>query len=157
MKTLNFAQRINANPEKVWQKLWDPESYKTWTKPFSSGSYYKTDSFTQGSSIHLLTPEGHGMYSIIETLEINKKLVFKHLGDIVNFEEIPITAQTENWSGALESYTIIKSNEGIILNVEVETLDSYVSSMEKLFPLALYELKQICEKYDANYFFSKTY
>jgi hypothetical protein len=145
METLNFTIQINAKPEKVWNCLWDIENYKIWTSPFCKGSYYKTDSFTQGSKIHLLTPSGEGMYSILETIKENAFLAFKHLGDIKNFEEMPIGDESGTWSGAMETYTLNEIENGTELTVNVDTLESYVDFMKKTFPLALNELKRISE------------
>ena len=145
METLNFTIQINATPEKVWNCLWDIENYKIWTNPFCKGSYYKTDSFKEGSKIHLLTPSGDGMYSILETVKENDFLAFKHLGDIKNFEEMPITGESETWTGAMETYTLKEIENGTELTVNVDTLESYVDFMKKTFPLALNELKRISE------------
>lgn len=45
MTTLTYSIEINATPEKIWQTLWDEESYKVWTHVFSQGSYYKISDF----------------------------------------------------------------------------------------------------------------
>ena len=145
METLNFKISINATPEKVWHCLWESENYKIWTAPFCQGSYYITDSFTQGSKIQLVTPNGDGMYSILETIKENSFLAFKHLGDIKKFEEMPITGESETWTGAMETYTLNKIENGTELTVHVDSLESYVGFMKKTFPLALNELKRISE------------
>lgn len=56
MQTLTYKFKIHSTPEKVWKCLWEPENYKKWTNVFCQGSYYITDSFTQGNKIHLLIP-----------------------------------------------------------------------------------------------------
>jgi uncharacterized protein YndB with AHSA1/START domain len=145
MKTLVFKININASPDTVWQSLCQSENYKIWTNPFCAGSYYKTDSFTEGSKIHFLTPNGEGMYSIIDRLEENHLLAFKHLGDIKNLEEMPMTTETESWSGAMETYTLNKIDSGTELTVNVDTIEKYVDFMNNTFPLALNELKRISE------------
>jgi hypothetical protein len=145
MKTLVFKININASPEKVWQSLWQLENYKIWTNPFCEGSYYKTDSFTEGSKIHLLTPSGEGMYSVLDRVDENHFMAFKHLGDIKNFEETPMTPETESWSGAMETYTLNKTDSGTELIVNVDTLEKYIDFMNTTFPLALNELKRISE------------
>jgi hypothetical protein len=145
MKTLVFKIIINASPEKAWQSLWQLENYKIWTNPFCEGSYYKTDSFTEGSKIHLLTPSGDGMYSVLDRVDENHFMAFKHLGEIKNFEEIPMTAETESWSGAMETYTLNKTDSGTELIVNVDTLEKYIDFMNTTFPLALNELKRISE------------
>ena len=145
METLNFTIQINATPEKVWNSLWDVENYKIWTNPFCKGSYYKTDNFTEGNKVQLLTPSGEGMYSILETVKENNFLAFKHLGEIKNFEEMPITGESETWTAAMETYKLNEMENGTELTVNVDTMESYVDFMKKTFPLALNELKRISE------------
>ncbi|MBP7821316.1 MAG: hypothetical protein KA010_00240 [Saprospiraceae bacterium] len=144
---LNFTIFIEASPEKVWHSLWDIENYKQWTSVFSEGSYYEVDNFTEGNKIHLLTPKGDGMYSILEKIIVNKQLSFKHIGDIIDFKEVPVNAaeSVENWSGAYETYTLNAKNGGTELSVSVDTLDKYIDFMNSTFPKALSALKEIAE------------
>lgn len=145
MTSLTFTIQIKAAPEKVWHSLWDLETYKLWTNPFCQGSYYKTDSFTEGNKIHFLTPDGQGMYSQIEKIEPYNYLAFRHIGNIKNFEELPIDSETEKWTNAMETYLIIPEESGISLTVIADTVDSFIDYMNKTFPLALNELKNISE------------
>jgi uncharacterized protein YndB with AHSA1/START domain len=39
MQKLNFSTRINASKQKVWNTLWDDETYRLWTSAFAEGSY----------------------------------------------------------------------------------------------------------------------
>jgi len=145
MNTLTFTIQINASPEKVWHSLWDAENYRAWTNPFCKGSYYKTTEFSEGNKIHLLTPDGQGMYSILEKIEQNTYLAFRHLGNIYNFEELPIDAETEQWTNAMETYRLTKNETGTTLTVQVDVIESYLNHMNKTFPIALNELKHISE------------
>ena len=140
--TLNFSIQINATPEKVWHSLTDPENYKIWTKPFSEGSYYKTDSFTEGNKIHFLIPSGDGMFSLLDSVKENQYLAFKHLGEIKNFEEIQ---ETKSWTGSMETYTLNKTENGTEVFVRTDAMESYEDFTKKTFPLALQELKRISE------------
>lgn len=146
MKTLEYRIHIQASPEKIWKALWDEENYKTWTKPFCDGSFYKTESFTEGSRVHLLTPDGQGMFSVFEKIIPNQFLAFRHLGVIKNFEEQPPDAETEQWTNAMESYELKQSGAETELKVKVDVLESFSDYMDKTFPLALAELKSIVEK-----------
>ncbi|MCX2679146.1 SRPBCC domain-containing protein [Galbibacter sp. EGI 63066] len=143
MKTLTFSIKINATPDKVWHCLWEPENYKTWTRIFSEGSYYKTDLFIEGSKIHFLTPEGHGMYSVIDKLDENSYMAFRHLGEIMDFKEQSV--ETATWTNAMETYELNPVKNGTKLTVNVDTVEEYVDHMNKLFPPALDELKRISE------------
>ncbi|MDT8347465.1 MAG: SRPBCC domain-containing protein, partial [Flavobacteriaceae bacterium] len=104
MKTLHFKISIQASPEKVWVALWDKENYQRWSSAFCAGSYYKAEHLSLGSKIHFLTPEGHGMFSIVDAVEEFKLMQFKHLGELQDFKELPINEETAAWTGALERY-----------------------------------------------------
>ena len=142
MKTLQFEIQIDASPVIGWDCLWKLENYKLWTSVFCEGSYYETTDFKEGNRIHLLTPEGHGMYSIIEKLEPNKFLSFRHLGDILDFKEL----ENKSWENAIESYELTKNDKGTYLKVAVDTLEKYIPFMEQTFPKALSVLKNLSEK-----------
>ena len=43
MKTLKFSIEINAPKTRVWEVLWNDESYKKWTSVFSSSSHGVSD------------------------------------------------------------------------------------------------------------------
>jgi len=146
MQTLEFKLQIETTPENLWKCLWEPENYKKWTNIFCQGSYYKTDSFSQGSKIHLLTPNGEGMYSIIDKMTENKILIFRHIGELKNFEEQPVEKNNQTWTNAYESYEITSTGNGVELTVKVDTINEYIDFMEKTFPLALQELKKLSEK-----------
>lgn len=146
MQTLEFKLQIKTTPENLWNCLWEPENYKKWTNVFCPGSYYKTDNFTQGSKIHLLTPNGDGMYSIIDKIIENKILIFKHIGELKNFEEQPLEKSNQPWTNAYESYEIKSIANAVELNIKVDTIEQYIDFMNKTFPLALQELKILSEK-----------
>lgn len=139
MQNLEFKIQIESSPEKVWKCLWELENYKKWTNVFCEGSYYKVNDFKQGNKIHLLTPSGEGMYSIIDVFEEYKLLVFKHLGELKNYEEQPLPF----WTNAIESYQLIPNENGVQLKVNVDTLDEYVDFMQETFQLALLKLKEL--------------
>ena len=67
MQTINFSVTINASSKKVWQVLWSDPTYRQWTSAFQDGSYAISD-WKKGSKIKFLTPEGSGMFSIIDEL-----------------------------------------------------------------------------------------
>jgi hypothetical protein len=145
MITLSFNIHIIASAEKVWNSLWNPENYRKWTAPFCEGSYYTASEFSVGSRIHFLTPKGDGMYSVLDQMEIGKFLAFRHLGNIQNFEEMPLDDETRQWTNAIERYELIPTETGIKLVVQADTFESYVEFMNKTFPLALNALKQLAE------------
>ncbi|QQS29682.1 MAG: SRPBCC domain-containing protein [Sphingobacteriales bacterium] len=145
MLTLDYRIQINTTPEKVWTALWDFEHYKTWTRPFCEGSYFKTDGFKQGNRIHFLVPEGEGLYAVIDKVEPEKYMAFRHLGSVENFEELPPEKEPQPWPEMMEIYRLSPNENGTEVWVSVDTLETYASSIGEKFPLALSELKTIAE------------
>ncbi|MCX8473460.1 MAG: SRPBCC domain-containing protein [Sediminibacterium sp.] len=145
MRTLIFKIDIKADAQRVWNILWNEKSYQEWTKIFTIGSYYKTDQFCQGSKIQFLSPKGDGLYSIIEKIIENKLVVFNHLGDILNFVEQPLERNPPEWVNAKEMYELMPTDSGIELMVSCDTIDSCIEQMNKIFPLALKEVKRLAE------------
>lgn len=145
MQTLLFSTQIAASPEQVWKSLWESENYQAWTSVFCEGSHYKTDSFTEGSRIHLLAPNGEGMYSILDKIIENQFLAFRHLGVMKDFEEVPPNDETQAWENAIESYELKAEHNGTGLYVRVDTLPEYVNHMNQTFPRALAKLKEMAE------------
>lgn len=145
MKRLTFAINIKTDAKNLWHQLWDLENYKAWTNIFCEGSYYESSKFEQGEKIHLLTPSGEGMYSILETVKPFQFLAFKHIGFLKDFKEMPLDEATEQWTNAIESYEIIPNEESCLLKVKVDTAEAYLDHMNNVFSKALEILKKQCE------------
>lgn len=64
MERKEFRTTIDAPKEKVWQVLWNDETYPKWTAPFGEGSRAETD-WKEGSKVLFLGAEGEGMVSRI--------------------------------------------------------------------------------------------
>ncbi|MFI5263670.1 MAG: SRPBCC domain-containing protein [Candidatus Kapaibacterium sp.] len=146
MKTkLEFTTNINAPREKVWRILWDDATYRHWTSAFQEGSYAVSD-WKEGSKIQFLTPEGDGMYSIIERSEAPELMSFKHLGILKEGNELPLDEETKQWEGAHENYELRQDGDQTILNVSFESINAYREYFQNTFPKALDIVKSLSEK-----------
>lgn len=145
MKTLQYSIEIKAMPETIWQKLWNKEDYTKWTKPFTEGCYYETESFEEGNAIYFLAPNGDGMISKIVTLKPNEYVAFEHLGMKMNGEETSFKAENDSHN-YIESYELIENGEMTTLIAKVDTLEPWVESMNNSFPKALEIVKQLSEE-----------
>jgi hypothetical protein len=75
----------------------------------------------------------------------NKFIIFKHIGNVLNFNEMPLDAETEKWTGSFETYKLDEIDGKTTLIVEVDCVEQYVNYMNEKFPLAVQELKKISE------------
>ena len=140
MTTLNFSVHIKAPKEVVWNKLWNDDTYRYWTSVFMEGSYAESD-WKEGSRIRFLTPAGEGMYSVIEKLEPNRVMTFKHLGEIKGGKEEP-----KDWGGARESYELLPTQDGTELKVRLDTTEDYQKYFNDVFPKALEKVRELSEQ-----------
>lgn len=145
IEKLHFSININATKEKVWNTLWDKESYKLWTAPFGEGSYYKGD-IALNSRVHFLMPNGDGMYSDIMFYKEYSLVVFRHVGGIRSCEEQEIDDESRHWTGCFEVYRLVEINANTTeLEVEVDVTDAHIEFMKKRFPMALEKVKELSE------------
>lgn len=144
METLEFKIRIKASAEKVWSVLWNDETYRKWAGVFYEGSYAVSD-WNEGGKIHFLGPDGGGMNSIIEKKIPNEYMAFKHLGEVKDFKELPLTEETKGWSGAMEIYRLTPDDEFTDLVVQVDVVEKFIDYFKDAFPKGLEIVKELSE------------
>lgn len=145
IEKLHFSININSPQNHVWQTLWGKESYTEWTAPFCEGSYYEGEIKPNGR-IHFLMPGGSGMYSDIVFFKENELVIFKHIGEVLDFKEQELNEETKHWTGCFEIYRLMEINANTTeLEVEVDVTDAHIEFMKKKFPLGLEKLKALCE------------
>ena len=126
--------------KKVWETLWNDNTYRQWTSVFSEGSYAESD-WNEGSKILFLSPKGEGMFSVIDKKIPNEQMTFRHLGEIRNGVEEP-----KEWANALESYHLKENNGKTELTVALDITDEFAQHFNDIFPKALNVVKEIAEK-----------
>jgi hypothetical protein len=144
METLDFKIKIKAPREKVWDVLWEDETYRKWTAAFCEGTYVETN-WEEGGKIHFLNPNGEGMNSIIETKIPNEYMAFKHISGLKDFKEMPIDAETAQWTGSMETYRLTQEDGFTVLEAKVDTLEKYSDYFKTTFPSGLEVVKQLSE------------
>ncbi len=141
---LQFSIDIKAEKTKIWEALWNENSYRDWVNVFFEGSYAITDNWIEGSKVLFLSPDQSGIYSIIERHIPNEIMQFRHIGNVVKGKEQPIDDETKKWSGATETYTLTEGMESNTLTVEIDILDEHLDFMTSIFPKALEKVKNNC-------------
>jgi len=148
MEKMNFSVSINAPKEKVWKPLWEGASYRKWTSAFIEGSYAVTDNWKEGTKVLFLDAKGSGMVSMVTENKPNEYMSFKHLGEVRDGVEDISSEQAKQWNGATENYTLIKTNTGTELKVEMEgnINNDFKEYFLKTWPEALEKVKQLAEE-----------
>ena len=92
---MEFDIDIDAPREKVWNTLWNKETYPEWTAAFAEGSRAETD-WQKGSKVMFLDAKNSGMVSVIAENKPNEFMSIKHLGIIKNGRKFRTAKRANN-------------------------------------------------------------
>jgi hypothetical protein len=145
MEKQKFQISIEAPREKVWNVLWNDDSYRKWTAVFSEGSHVETD-WKKGSKALFLDEQNRGMVATIAENIPNEYMSIKHLGTLINGVEDLDSEQTKQWAGALENYTLIGEDGKTELKVDMDITEEYKDYFLKTWPKALEKVKELAEQ-----------
>jgi uncharacterized protein YndB with AHSA1/START domain len=143
MKRISFNTSINAPADKVWNALWDDASYREWTKAFSPTSHMKAD-WKKGGKVLFLDGDNNGMNSVIDELEENKHISFRHLGEVRNGVED--TVYGDVFGESHEIYTLKEANGKTELTADIDASSEFADYFATMFPQALAKVKEIAER-----------
>jgi len=144
MEKLKFKTVINAAPEKIWNVLWNDDTYRKWTSAFAEGSYAQTD-WKEGSKALFLDGSGRGMVSRIEKSKPYEYMSIEHLGEISDGVEDTSSERVKDWAGAHENYTLKKIDGKTELSVDMDINDEFKEMFAKIWPVALENVKRLSE------------
>jgi uncharacterized protein YndB with AHSA1/START domain len=143
-KTLKFAVEIDAPKEKVWDVLFEDETYRIWTSAFMPGSYAETD-WKTGSKARFLGPEGDGMFSKIVLHKPSEVLTIEHQGVVKKGKEVVDEKTREDWAGLTETYRIEGTDGKSQLYIEQEIGEEWADEMKTMWNNALQKVKELAE------------
>ncbi len=144
MNRINFSVSIDAPASKVWDVLWNDNSYRQWTTVFCEGSYMETD-WQVGGNTRFLGPGEGGMYSTIDGLKENQMVSFRHIGEVKDGVNLPLDDKSKTWSGATESYYLEEKNGKTELRVELDITEDHEAFFKESFPKGLEKVKELSE------------
>jgi hypothetical protein len=101
--------------------------------------------WNEGDAVHFLDPNGNGMYSVIDKKVENQLMSFRHIGNIMKLEEMPLDEETKLWSDSKETYELKEENNQTKLIVTIDTLDNYVGFFNESMPKAIDLIKDLSE------------
>jgi len=147
MKKLEFTKQIKAPVQKVWDTLWNEETYSKWTAPFNpnGGSTIQTDWKVGGKTL-FLDNNGNGMVSTIKAKNEPKEMVFEHLGEVIDGTEDTTSEKVKSWAGSLEEYHLSESNGVTTLTASVQTSEEWEKMMNDGFTQGLAIVKELSER-----------
>jgi len=144
MEKLKFKITIDASREKVWDVLWNDDTYPIWTAPFSPGSKAETD-WQEGSKILFLDASDRGMVSRVKENRANEYMGIEHLGYYNKGVEDFDSPEVKSWSGSTENYTLLTIDGKTELTVDSDISPDHKEMFESIWPKALEKVKELSE------------
>jgi Polyketide cyclase / dehydrase and lipid transport len=149
MEKLHFEISINAEPEKIWHAVVDPNSYREWTTEFNPTSRFE-GGWDKGDAIRFLGTndkgEVEGMVSEIAESRKHSFISIRHKGYIHGDKEDTTSEAIRKWAPAYENYTLIKMNDCTRFEVDMDAENAFVAMFSEMWPKALKRLKEIAER-----------
>jgi uncharacterized protein YndB with AHSA1/START domain len=149
MDRLNFSIVIDAPKEKVWNTMFEDETYRIWTEAFCHGSHYLGD-WSEGSKILFLAPDESGeMSGMVSRIKENRPYEYvsiEHIGIVQGGKEDTSSDEVSSWAGAQENYTFRDLGDKTEVLVEMDTNEEYREMFQSTWPKALDKLKETAEK-----------
>ncbi len=140
MKKLEYTTHINATPERIWNTLWDPESYKKWASVMNDGARYEGN-FEERSIISLYDAKNNGMYNFIEKNIANRELTMQHKGWIYDGVH-----DDQGWEDSRETYLLTEKDGGTELKISVNSLDEFEDFFNSNYPKVMQKVKELAEQ-----------
>lgn len=145
MRTLSYHIIINAPKNKIWETLWNPETYAEWRQFLMPNSKLETD-WKAGGITRFWDSPGNGKRSTITHIEVPDVVTFNHLGLISKGIEDTQTCKIKEWSGAPERYLLIPLSDGSIrLQAEVRDFANEQEKLDEGFKKGFEIVKRLAE------------
>lgn len=143
MEKLQFSTEITASAQRVWNVLWQDETFRQWADIIDPGTYMKGD-LKEGGEVQFISAEnGYGVTSLVEKYVPNEFLLLKHHADTQNGGK---EERTQEWTGGEELYTLADANGGTTLTVVFDVPAEMTEYFTVHYPEALAKVKQLAEK-----------
>lgn len=142
MKEMTFSTEIQATKQKVWDTLWQDETFREWAGLIDPGTYMKGE-LKEGSEVEFISAEnGYGVTSLVEKLVPNETLVLRHEADTQGAGE---QSREKEWTGGKESYQLTEENGVTTLSVAFDVPEKMEDYFNDAYPKALERLKALTE------------
>lgn len=143
MKPMQFTIRIQASRAKVWETLWQDDSFRSWAGLIDPGTYM-VGNLKQGEEVQFISAEnGYGVTSLVEKLDAGEYLLLRHSEDT---KEAGEQQREEEWTGGEESYLLEEKDGVTTLNVAFDVPLELKEYFEENYPKALQRIKELAEQ-----------
>lgn len=142
MKEMQFQIEIHATKEKVWDTLWQDETFRQWAGVIDPGTYM-TGELKEGSEVQFISSEnGYGVTSLVEKLAPGEFLLLRHSADTQGHGT---QEREKEWTGGTESYRLTEEGGVTTLTAAFDVPPEMEEYFTVSYPKALNQVKILAE------------
>lgn len=143
MKEMQFSIEIHATKARVWDTLWQDETFRQWAGVIDPETYMVGD-LKEGNEIQFISAaNGYGVTSLVEKLVAGEFLLLRHRADT---KEDGKQEREKEWTGGQESYRLEETDGTTTLTVAFDVPLELKEYFKVNFPKALERVKILSER-----------
>lgn len=143
MKEIRFSIKIHAAKERVWDTLWQDETFRDWAGIIDPGTYMVGD-LKEGNEVQYISSEnGYGVTSSVEKFTANEFLLLRHSADT---QEDGKREREKEWTGGKESYSLSEEDGTTTLTVAFDVPQKMEGYFKVNYPKALKRIQILAER-----------
>lgn len=143
MKEMEFSTEINATKERVWDTLWQDETFRQWASIIDPETYMVGD-LKEGAEIQFISAaSGYGVTSLVVKLVAGEFLLLRHRADT---QEEGKREREKEWTGGEESYSLAEKDSTTTLAVAFDVPPELEEYFKVNYPKALERVKVLAER-----------
>ena len=139
---MQFSLEIHATRERVWDTLWQDETFREWASIIDPETYMVGD-LKAGNEIQFISAaSGYGVTSLVEKLVVGEFLLLRHRADT---QEDGKREREKEWTGGKESYLLTEKNGTTTITVAFDVPPELEEYFKVNYPKALERVKVLAE------------
>lgn len=143
MKEMQFSIEMHATKERVWDTLWQDETFREWASIIDPGTYMVGD-LKEGNEIQFISSaNGYGVTSLVVKLVAGEFLLLRHSADT---QEDGKREREKEWTGGEESYRLAEKDGTTTLTVAFDVPGDMEEYFKINYPKALERVKVLAER-----------
>lgn len=143
MKELQFLVKINTPKDRVWETLWQDETFREWASIIDPETYMVGE-LKQGDEVQFISGSGgYGVTSLVEKLIPGEFLLLRHHADT---QEYGKQNREKEWTGGTESYSLTDKDDVTTLTATFDVPSELEEEFKVSYPKALERLKELAER-----------
>lgn len=142
MKEVKFTIDINVPKQKVWDTLWQDETFWQWAGVIDPGTYMVGE-LVQGNTVEFISAEnGYGVTSLVEKITPGEYVLLRHSADT---QDKGAHERDAEWTGGTESYSLTENNGATTLTALFDVPTEMEDYFADAYPKALECVRELAE------------